>query len=146
MINYKKIPYQKIMKEKWYQIWQFLLKRRLRLLRGKSRYCLFFVFANKHTVNSGGVSRDLWLWRLALMTYERWHVTRNTWHVTHDTWHMTWHLIYFLLLFLGGGFLFRFYYPHISIYWVFPMWGIFFANNLIWSLLSEVSNQDYSYR
>ena len=47
-------------------------------------------------LHTGGVSRgSLWLWLLALVTCDRWHMTHDPWKVTHYMWYVTldtWHL------------------------------------------------------
>ena len=54
-----------------------------------------FVFANQHTVHTGGVTRG-WSVAVAVCVSDRWqvtsdmqHVIRNTWHMTLDMWPMT---------------------------------------------------------
>ena len=60
-------------------------------------FSAFWLFVNQSYVHNLELSKGkgLWLWLLALVTSDRWQVTRNTSHITWDTWHLkhdTWYL------------------------------------------------------
>ena len=59
------------MKGHWSQSLQFWLRNNLKLSHKEEKKVDFWVFANYHTVQSGGVSRGLWLLRLALVKCDR---------------------------------------------------------------------------
>ena len=81
IINYNKIPYIKVMKGHWSQIFKFWLRNGLTFPVEKK--VDFWVF--HPAVHSGAVISGR-LWLLPLLTCYRWQVTSKTWHTTPDTW------------------------------------------------------------